>query len=101
MDLSPVFHACAAVTAQCICGLFFGDWVSGGVLGCLWFVAREQTQAEYRWIEQFGDGHRANMPWWGGFAFRAWDVPSLLDMLVPIVACALIYAVAAAENLPI
>lgn len=101
MDLSPFLHACAAVAVQCIFGLSLGDWASGAVLGCVWFIAREQTQAEYRWIAQFGDGQRENMPWWGGFAFRAWDVPSLLDMLVPIAACAVIYAVIAAENLPI
>lgn len=93
MDLSPVFHACAAVAVQCIFGLVWGDWVSGAVLGCLWFVAREQTQAEYRWIAQFGDGKRENMPWWGGFAFRVWDAPSVLDMLIPVAACAIIYAV--------
>ncbi|MBS0879006.1 hypothetical protein JK231_00110 [Pantoea sp. JGM49] len=91
MDLSPVFHACAAVAVQCLFGLILNDWHSGAVLGCLWFIAREQTQAEYRWIAMFGDGHRKNMPWWGGFAIRAWDIPSLLDMLVPVVACAVVY----------
>ena len=91
MDLSPVFHACAAVAVQCIFGLMLGDWHSGAVLGCLWFIAREQTQAEYRWIAEFGNRRRENMPWWGGFAIRTWDMPSLLDMLVPVVACALVY----------
>ena len=27
-------------------------------------ILRELAQAEYRWIEQFGAGVRANMPWW-------------------------------------
>jgi len=94
MDLSPVFHACAAIAAQCIFGLVWGDWTSGAVLGCLWFVAREQTQAEYRWIAQFGGGHRENMPWYGGFDTRAWDLASVLDWLVPIGVCAVIYIVA-------
>lgn len=91
MDLSPFLHACAAVAVQCIFGLVWGNWASGAVLGCLWFVAREQTQAEYRWIAQFGDGHRANMPWYGGFDIRAWDLASVLDWFVPVVACAGVY----------
>ena len=91
MDLSPLFHAFAAVAVPRIFGLILGAWRIGAVPGCLWFIAREQTQAEYRWIAKFGDGHRDNMPWWGGFAIRAWDVPSLLDMLVPVVVCALVY----------
>lgn len=55
------------------------------------FVAREYTQAEYRWIKRFGDGHRHKMPWWGGFDPHAWDVASLMDFVVPVVACAGLY----------
>ena len=28
-----------------------------------------------------------NMPWWGGFDPRAWDVASLMDFAVPVGAC--------------
>ncbi|MBV4687498.1 hypothetical protein I2963_24060 [Escherichia coli] len=49
------------------------------------------TQAEYRWIEMFGHGKRMNMPWWGGFDPRAWDVASLMDFAVPVVACLLVW----------
>ncbi|EOK0633339.1 TPA: hypothetical protein ACH9JM_004450 [Escherichia coli] len=55
------------------------------------FIAREHTQAEYRWIEMFGHGKRMNMPWWGGFDPRAWDVASLMDFAVPVVACLLVW----------
>lgn len=90
-DVSPLLHATMAVVMQCVIGLTFSMWGVGGVLGCLWFIAREHTQAEYRWIAMFGHGKRANMPWWGGFAPKAWDGASLLDWLAPVVACLAVY----------
>ena len=90
LDLSPVVHAVMAVIAQVIIGLITGQWVLGGLVGCVWFIAREHTQAEYRWIEAFGRGHRINMPWYGGFDYRAWDLASILDFAVPVVACTVV-----------
>jgi len=92
-DFSPIGHAIAAMALQCAVGLVSGMWGMGGIIGCLWFIAREHTQAEYRWIAQFGAGKRTNMPWWGGFDWRAWNLPSLLDWLVPVLACAGVYFV--------
>lgn len=94
-DYSPLLHAVIAVAMQCILGISVEEWASGGAIGCIWFIAREHTQAEYRWIAQFGAGKRANMPWWGGFDWRSWDMPSLLDWLVPVLACAVVYFVVA------
>ena len=93
-DLSPLGHAIAATTLQCLVGLTTGMWGVGGALGCIWFVAREHTQAEYRWIAQFCAGKRANMPWWGGFDWRAWDLSSLLDWLVPVLVCTVVWIIA-------
>lgn len=93
-DYSPLFHAVIAVAMQCAFGVSVGEWAAGGTIGCMWFIAREHTQAEYRWIAQFGAGRRANMSWWGGFDWRAWDLPSLLDWLVPALACTAVYFVA-------
>lgn len=93
LDFSPLMHAAVAVALQAVIGLSFGQWGVGGTIGCMWFIAREHTQAEYRWIAQFGAGKRANMPWWGGFSWRAWNLPSLLDWLVPVLACAVVYFV--------
>lgn len=90
-DCSPILHSVLAVIIQCGVGLAFGLWGAGGALGCMWFIAREHTQAEYRWIAHFGAGKRANMPWWGGFDRRAWNLPSLLDWLVPVLACTAVY----------
>lgn len=92
-DFSPFVHAAIAVILQCAVGLVSGVWSAGAAIGCIWFIAREHTQAEYRWIAQFGAGKRANMPWWGGFDWRAWNLPSLLDWLVPALACAGVYFV--------
>ena len=94
MEPYHLLHACAAVAVQCIFGLVWGNWASGAVLGCLWFVAREQTQAEYRWISELGSGHRANMPWWGGFDYRAWDMARVLDFAVPVVYVTAVWLIA-------
>ena len=94
VDFTPLFHAIAAVSFQIATGILSDDWLTGGVVGSLWFIAREQTQAEYRWIAKLGGGHRANMPWWGGFDYRAWDVASLLDFAVPMAACLSVWLIA-------
>lgn len=47
------------------------------LLAPAFFAGREHAQAEYRWIEKFGQGKRANMPEWGGFDPRVWDTHSL------------------------
>lgn len=91
MDYSPIGHALSAVAIQCMVGFAFGVWGAGAAIGCMWFIAREHTQAEYRWIANYGAGKRANMPWWGGFDWRAWNLPSLLDWMVPVLACAVVY----------
>ena len=65
MDITPFLHALCAVAAQVLIGLFTGNWAYGAIAGCTFFIAREHTQAEYRWIEMFGHGKRMNMPWWG------------------------------------
>lgn len=92
-DLSPLLHAAIAIAVQCLVGWLSGMWAAGGAIGCTWFIAREHTQAEYRWIAQLGAGRRANMPWWGGFDWRAWNLPSLFDWLVPVLACVVVYFV--------
>jgi hypothetical protein len=59
------------------------SWLAGAAAASAWAIAREITQAEYRWIEQFGGGLRANMPWWGAVDPRVWHADALLDWLVP------------------
>lgn len=61
------------------------SWLAGAFAASAWAISREITQAEYRWIEHYGGGLRANMPWWGGFDFKVWQkVDPWLDWMVPL-----------------
>ena len=91
MDATPFMHAAISLVIQALVGLLTGTWWLGGLVACTWWVAREHTQAEYRWIEKYGQGKRANMPDWAGFDYRVWNVPSLLDFIAPVVACSIVY----------
>ena len=91
MDTTPLLHAALSLVIQALVGLLTGNWWLGGLVACTWWIAREHTQAEYRWIEKYGQGKRANMPDWAGFDYRVWNVPSLLDFIAPVVACSIVY----------
>lgn len=64
-------------------------------LCALWFfIGREIAQAEYKWIERYGFGRRANMPWYAPLDYRVWDVhswwwnlllPALITFLITLV----------------
>ena len=91
MDLTPLEHAAIAVGVQLLVGMCMGNWWLGGALACSWWLAREHTQAEYRWIQAFAGGHRTGMPWWGGFDPKVWNWASALDALVPAAACLVLF----------
>ncbi len=63
MDITSILHALCAVAVQVLAGLFTGNWAYGAIAGCTFFIAREHTQAEYRWIEMFGHGKREGKTW--------------------------------------
>lgn len=86
-------HIFLAVLIQLVVRFISGSWAAGAAAACAWFISRELAQAEYRWIEEFGAGLRANMPWWGGFDLRVW--PKLDQWLDWIVPSALTLAIAA------
>jgi len=66
-------------------------WLAGAFAASAWAIAREITQAEYRWIEAYGAGLRANMPWWGGLDPNVWQkLDPWLDWLVPCTAAFLL-----------
>ena len=94
MDWTPLIHALIAMLTQALVGLVLGNWWLGGALACSWWLAREHTQAEYRYIAAFAGGHRDGMPWWGGFYWKVWDWLSLLDAAAPAVACLVFYLTA-------
>ena len=91
IDGTPVSHALIAVAIQVLVGFLTGNWWLGAALACCWWTAREHTQAEYRWIEKYGQGKRANMPEWAGFDYKVWNVSSLLDFVSPVIACTVTY----------
>ncbi|MFQ3389662.1 hypothetical protein [Escherichia coli] len=94
MDISHFIHVLISLSLQFLFLSLFNDPITGAVIGCVFFISREHTQAEYRWIEMFGHGKRMNMPWWGGFDPRVWDVGSLLDFSFPIIGCLLVWILA-------
>ena len=99
-------HVLVAVVFQLIVGLLFRRWLIGGMLITFFYIGREITQAEYRWISTFGEGRRANMPWWGGIDPQAWTWKSVGDVLLPTMAVLAVYGISwlvarrAQHNLP-
>lgn len=82
-----IFHVLISVAFQLILfGLTGNAWY--GVGTSLFYLGRELAQAEYRWIENYGGGKRANMPFTGQFDPRVWSFKSLSDMAFPIAATA-------------
>jgi len=57
-------------------------------------VMREITQREYQWIEQFGGGHRANMPGYAGLEVWQWNSHSISETVVAIAASVGLAAIA-------
>lgn len=83
-------HILIAVFIQLLFGITTHRWWLGAIAGSMFFMGREITQAEYRWIAAYGYGRRANMSWWGGFDPIVWNFKSLSDMLFPIFATVLL-----------
>ena len=80
-------HVLLALLIQVAVARLSRSWFAGAAAAGAWAISREITQAEYRWIEQFGHGLRANMPWWGGLDPPVWQhADPWLDWLVPVVA---------------
>jgi hypothetical protein len=63
----------------------FGLSLVGAVLSSAFFAGREYAQAEYKWIERYGDGKRANMKWWNALEPRVWNFHSWFwNLVLPI-----------------
>jgi len=88
-------HIGIALAIEAAVALLLRNWTAGAAASCAWSICREITQAEYRWIEHFGGGLRANMPWWGGFDPRVWQSSDpWLDWIVPTAAAIALAAIA-------
>lgn len=88
-----MIHALIALLIQTVVGYATGNWWAGVVVA-MFYVGREHAQAEYRWIERFGFRRRANMPWWGGFDPKVWNLKSLTDWSIPLSATTAIAVIA-------
>lgn len=85
MVLTLIEHALYATMFQAMIGLLTGNWWVGGALASSYFFGREVAQAEYRWIEWFGEGLRANMPWHAVLEPKVWhNADQIADWLGPI-----------------
>lgn len=79
-------HIYLALFIQASLYYVFGSAWLGAFTASAFFISREYTQAEYRWIESYGQGKRANMPWWGPFDLRVWKkLDAWLDWILPCV----------------
>lgn len=88
-------HILLAVAIQAAIALPLRSWAAGAAAAAAWSLSREITQAEYRWIEHFGNGLRANMPWWGGLDPQVWGrVDPWLDWIVPTIAVIIVACLA-------
>ena len=77
-------HIAVAILIQVAVAAALRNWAAGAAVASAWAISREITQAEYRWIEQFGSGLRANMPWSGGFDPAVWQrLDPWLDWMIP------------------
>lgn len=63
----------------------FIGWWGGALAASFFYIGREIAQAEYRVINEYYNGKRANMPLWGAFQPRAWTTKSVLDWVFPTV----------------
>jgi hypothetical protein len=78
-------HVLIALAVQFLVGVWTGRWWTGAALASGYFLGREIAQAEYRWIEIYGAGLRANMPWWGPLDLRVWPkLDQLVDWVGPV-----------------
>jgi len=94
-------HVFIAIAMQGLVRAFNGDWWAGAAIASAFYVGRELTQAEYRWIEMFGQGRRTNMPWWGQFDPRVWrKADAWVDWIAPVLAVLLIALFASSGVVP-
>ena len=85
-------HIIPALLAQLLLSPF--GWWLGALFATGYYLGREMAQAEYRVIQTYYGGKRANMPWWGAFQRRAWNVKSILDWVLPSLAVVIVAIVA-------
>jgi hypothetical protein len=92
MKLFDLIHPAVTLGLALAFALFGMAWL-GGLIGAVFFIAREHAQAEYRWIEHYGGGLRANLRPLSVLDPRLWNVHSLVFNLALPIAVALLVIV--------
>ena len=87
MNQSTLGHTATAILFQVVLWIVTGDWWIGAAFGSAFFLGREHAQAEYRWIEKFGNHRRENLEIFSPFDPRVWTkLDAWLDWIAPVVA---------------
>ena len=85
--LQIMHHIPIALVIQFCTYLLGFDLWAGAAAGMWYFIGREYAQAEYRLIEHYYGGKRANMPTFAPLKeTRAWDKKSITDWVTPAIA---------------
>lgn len=100
MNWTNIEHTLYALGMQAVIGLLTGDWWAGAALGAGFFLGREHSQAEERYIAAHG-GKRYETPMRAEWAVlverRWWDIDSLLDWVMPAIAVVAVALIASAS----
>ena len=78
-----MIHATITIVV-CVLLFFIHAPLTCYLLPALWYMGREFTQAEYRYIAGYCGNKRANMPWYAGFLPNAWNMKSVFDFFLPL-----------------
>lgn len=93
--IKNLYHSVIAIIVQFLCWLILDSFVCGAFCASAIFIGREHAQAEYRWIEKYGQWRRYNLRWHNVFDRRIWDVHSFWwNLSFPIIVVATVAVVA-------
>ena len=87
-------HSLYAIAIQLVLYFVFSQsLLVGALVASAFFIARELTQAEYRYIDEFLYGRRENgMRWWYALNPFVWSKESFVyDLLFPCIAVFSVY----------
>jgi hypothetical protein len=73
INMNNLEHLLISICLQAVIGSLTGNWWAGAAVCAALWIGREQAQAEYRWIYQFGNGKRENLHWWNAFDPSVWN----------------------------
>jgi hypothetical protein len=89
--MNKLEHLLISICLQAAIGFATGNWWAGAAVCAALWIGREQAQAEYRWIAQFGDGDRTKLRRWNALDRRVWNTHNFFwNLVLPIMAVTII-----------